>query len=78
MIGFILGVTLSYLIYRLYRPQWVELGRIQTMLCNGGEIVVGGFHKDSLQIKFNNTTHSYSRGLSKFFIKQLRKGGHKL
>lgn len=65
MIGFILGVSVSYVVYRLYRPQWVELGRIQTMLYNGGEIIVGSgniLHKESLQIKHNNTTHSYSGG----------------
>lgn len=74
IIGFVVGITVAYIVYRIYRPQWVELGRIQTYMyyCEGRlELTSYGCLKCYTNTR---TTYTYAGGsLTKFLVKHLSK-----
>lgn len=71
--AFTAGLVVAYIIYRVYRPMWVELGRIQAYISQGATAKAKAF--DDLTLQYDRTTVHYTSSLSKFLIKHLRKGG---
>lgn len=71
LIGFIVGVTIAYIVYRIYRPMWVELGRIQTYMY----YLDGRLEKTSYGTLtcYTNTRTTHTYGSAKFFVKHLSK-----